>query len=104
VEGTLISFVLAAMAGLILSVLTWYFARKSGLQPAQSQLVSTLKDTVDAQEDKITYLEESLATERKAREQLASKVQSLQSAIADLASENTELRKKLGMPAKEVEA
>jgi hypothetical protein len=97
-EGPLIAFVLATFGGLMLSVLSWWFARKAGLAPAQSQLITTLKDNADAMADQLVLIRESLATEIAHREALQRKVGLLESAIVDLATENAELRRKLGMP------
>jgi hypothetical protein len=97
-EGPLVAFALAALAGLLLSALSWWFARKAGLQPAQSSLISTLKDTTDAMADQLVLIRASLAAEIAQREALQHKVGLLEDAIVDLATENAKLRRRLGLP------
>ena len=98
-----LSFFIAGLVGLFLAGLTFWFARKSGLQPAQAALIDTLKDNVDAQEDQIRLLKGDLAVERTARQGLEEKVQRLQAVVVELVTENAELRKKAGLPVKGVE-
>jgi hypothetical protein len=97
-EGPLIAFILATFGGLMLSVLSWWFARKAGLAPAQGQLINTLKDNADAMADQLVLIRASLAAEIAHREALQGKVDLLESAIVDLATENALLRRQLGMP------
>ena len=96
-DNALTSFVLAAIAGLVLAGGAFWLATKSGLQPAQAALIATLKDNADAMDDKVTLLETELATQKDRRMQLERKVARLEAIVLDLASENSELRKKLGM-------
>ena len=92
------SFVLAAIAGLVLAGAAFWLATKSGLQPAQAALIETLKDNADAMDDKVKLLETELATQKDRRMQLERKVAKLEAIVLELVSENSTLRKKLGMP------
>ena len=99
-ENAILSFILAGGAGLFLAALTFWFARKSGLQPAQAALIDTLKDNADAMEDKIGLMKAEIATQRDRRILLEKKVARMEGVILSLADENADLRKKLGMPAR----
>jgi chromosome segregation ATPase len=98
-----VSFLLAALVGFLLAGLTWLAARKSGLQPAQAALISTLQDNADALGEQVKILREQLAAEVEQRQALERKVARLREAVVDLASENAELRGRLGMPRRPAE-
>lgn len=102
----IVSFLLAALMGLAMAALTFYFARKSGLVPAQERLISTLEANTKALTHQILLLREQLDEERSKRselaekhEQLVARTDALEGQLADLLVENSELRRKLG-PAK----
>ena len=99
-EAAVTGFVLAAASGLVLAAATFWLARKSGLQPAQAALINTLKDNADAMEDKIARLTDELAAQRDRRILLEKKVSRMEGVILGMATENAELRKKLGMTAR----
>ena len=99
-ENAALSFVLAAVAGLFLAACSFWLARKSGLQPAQATLIETLKDNAEAMEDQIALLKTELATQKDRRIQLEKKVSRMEAIILELAQENSDLRKKVGMPAR----
>jgi cell division protein FtsB len=97
------SFLIAGLVGLFLAGLTWWFARKSGLQPAQAALIDTLKDNVDALEDRAKLLEDQLNIERARTTELDQELKKLKAVVVDLVTENAELRRKAGMPVREVD-
>lgn len=94
-------FVLATGMGLFIAFLTWWAARKSGLNPAQETLIDTLQDNAAALNEQVRLLRESLATEQRLRLDLDAKVRHLENVVVDLASENADLRRQLGLPRKE---
>ena len=96
-EAAVIGFVLASASGLLLAAATFWLARKSGLQPAQAALIATLKENGDALETQVTLLEREVATQRDRRVTLERKVARLEAVVLELADENSDLRKKLGM-------
>ena len=96
-----LSVLLALAVGAIIAAVTLWFSRRSGLQPVQSELIDNLKDNTAALDRQVSMLREQLAVEIENRKLLERKVTGLQSAIADLAQENTQLRKQLGMPPRE---
>ena len=91
-------FLVATMVGMLIAFLTWYAARKSGLQPVQAELIDTLQDNAVALTDKVKLVEEALDRERLTRQALERKVDRLEAVVLDLAAENADLRRKLGMP------
>jgi uncharacterized membrane protein affecting hemolysin expression len=99
-EAAVTGFVLAAASGLVLAAATFWLARKSGLQPAQAALINTLKDNANAMEDKISRLTAELAEQKDRRILLEKKVARMEGVILGMATENAELRKKLGMTAR----
>jgi hypothetical protein len=96
-EGPYISFILAALVGLFLAAGTFWFARKTGLQPAQTALIQTLQDNAAALSDQIKIVRQQLDSEIEKRASLERRVTILQQAVVDLAEENAELRRKLGL-------
>jgi cell division protein FtsB len=98
-----LSFFVAAIVGLGLAGLTWWFARKSGLQPAQAALIDTLKDNVDALEDRAKLLEDDLRVERAARQALDQELKRLKAVVIELVTENAELRRRAGLPDKDLD-
>ncbi len=97
-EGPIVGFLLATTVGLGLTIATFLVARKSGLAPVQERLVDNLQDNVKALEDKVALLEEKLADETRRRILVEQQIVRMRNGMADLASENAELRRKLGMP------
>ena len=85
----------AIVVGVTLSALTWALARRAGLAPMEARLVETLKDNAEALEDRVNHLEGALARERADRIGLESEVKRLRDALADLATENADLRRRL---------
>ena len=85
----------AIVVGVALSALTWALARRAGLAPLESRLIETLKDNAEALEDRVAHLEGALARERTDRIGLEAEVQRLRDALADLAAENADLRRRL---------
>ena len=96
-EAASLGFILASASGLLLAAGTFWLARKSGLQPAQAALVQTLKENGDALEKQVGLLEREVATQRDYRVKLEQKVARLEAVVLELADENSDLRKKLGM-------
>jgi hypothetical protein len=97
-DNAVVAFVLAAIAGLVLAAGAFWLATKSGLQPAQAALIETLKGNGDALEDKVKILETELAMQKDRRIRLERKVARLERVVIGLASQNNDLRQKLGMP------
>ena len=96
-DAAVTGFLLASLAGLFFAAGTFWLARKSGLQPAQQKLIETLKENGDALETQVTLLEREVATQRDRRVTLERKVARLEAVVLELADENSDLRKKLGM-------
>src|SRR5512135_1119628 len=92
------AFLLATAAGLGLTALTFAASRKAGLAPVQSALIDTLKDNVAAMEDKIERLEQQVAAADQRHVVMQQAMTRLREGMADLAAENAELRRKLGLP------
>lgn len=95
--GPFIAFIFATTVGLGLSIATFFVARKAGLAPYQAQLIDTLQDNASALAERVQHLETEISRERADRIALQQEVTRLRDALADLATENAELRKKLGM-------
>ena len=98
--GPYAAFIFATTVGLGLSVATYFIARKAGLAPIQAQLIDTLQDNATALTTRVTQLETEVHRERTDRLALQAEVIRLRDALADLAAENADLRKKLGMIAR----
>ena len=98
--SAMVTFLLSLLLGVFLVWLTYQLSKKSGLLPAQRTLVETLKDNVEAMQDKVKNLEEELATQRDLRVTLETRVRRLAQAIVDLVQENVTLRRRQGLPAK----
>lgn len=97
-----ISFFLATFVGLVLALLTWWLARKSGLVPAQERLIETLESNTKALSQQVIILREQLEEERKKHDELSLKhdalvarTDALEKHIANLSVENSNLRVKL---------
>lgn len=88
---------MATAVGLGLSVATFLVARHAGLAPMQSQLIDTLRDSVDALTTRVEQLERELSDERNQRLLLVANVRDCRDTVADLASENARLRTQLAM-------
>lgn len=97
-ESQVAAFLIATTAGFILSIVSFFIARRSGLTPVQNTLVSTLQDTTKALTTRVEQLEQEVMSLREEREKLEATVKRLREAVADLAAENTELRRQLKMP------
>jgi chromosome segregation ATPase len=91
-------FLTATIIGLSIALFTWYAARKSGLAPVQAELIDTLQDNAMALNNKVKMLEQEVHSERETRQALERKVDRLEGIVIDLADENADLRRKLGMP------
>jgi hypothetical protein len=91
-------FLTATIIGLLIALFTWYAARKSGLAPVQAELIDTLQDNAVALNNKVKLLEQEVHSERETRQALERKVDRLEGIVIDLADENADLRRKLGMP------
>lgn len=91
------AFLLATAVGLGLSVATFFVARRAGLAPIQAQLIDTLQDNATALTSRVGQLESELARERLLRQQLEDKVADLRGTVTDLATENAQLRRRLGL-------
>jgi len=98
--GSYVAFIFATTVGLGLSIATYFIARKAGLAPIQAQLIDTLQDNATALTTRVTQLETEVHRERTDRLALQAEVIRLRDALADLAAENADLRKKLGMIAR----
>ena len=94
------AFFIAAISGVFLAALTWFFARRSGLQPAQAALIDTLQENAAALQVQVARLKDDLAHEKSRREALEGKVDRLEGLVVELTDENSALRSKLGMPAR----
>ena len=102
-DNAVVAFVLAAVSGLVLAGLAFWLATKSGLQPAQAALIVTLRDNGDALSEQVGLLKTEVATQRDRRIQLERKVARLERVVIGLASQNNDLRQKLGMPARHLD-
>lgn len=89
------SLLAATTIGFGLSVVTLFVARRSGLAPVQASLIDTLQDNAAALTQRVSQLEAEVHRERTDREGLEVEVRRLRDALADLASENAELRRRL---------
>jgi hypothetical protein len=97
-EGSFGSFLLTLGGGAILIVLTFWFARKSGVLPVQETLIDTLKDNAMALGEKVKLLEEHLKETQDVAERLEARVTRLSAIIVTLVDENDALRRKIGLP------
>jgi septal ring factor EnvC (AmiA/AmiB activator) len=95
--GPFAAFILATSVGLGLSLATYFLARQAGLAPVQSALIDTLQDNAAALSTRVSQLETELDSERRQRIALAATVTNLRDTVADLATENGDLRKRLGL-------
>jgi septal ring factor EnvC (AmiA/AmiB activator) len=93
-----VSFFLATVIGLGISIATFLVARGSGLLPIQQELVDVLKDNTAALSLRVAQLEEEVQRLHAQRISLEEQLSRLRTAISDLASENAELRRQLRMP------
>jgi hypothetical protein len=91
-------FLLATAVGVFLAGLTYLFGRKSGLVPAQASLITTLQANAEALEHRVGMLSQSLSEEQSKRAMLEVKVERMETLIVDLVAENSDLRRRLGMP------
>ena len=96
--GPFWGFLAATIVGLGLAVTSWAFARKAGLGSVQTSLITTLQDTSDALAQQVALLKAEVDRERTLRTQLEEQVSRLKAAVADLAYENAELRRRVGLP------
>lgn len=85
----------ATIIGFGMSVLTLVMARRAGLAPVQASLVDTLQDNAAALTQRVSQLEAEVRRERTDREGLEIEVRRLRDALADLAVENADLRRRL---------
>jgi len=97
-EGPLGSFLLTLAGGSVLIVLTFLFARKSGILPVQETLIDTLKDNAVALTEKVKILEANLKATQDVAEKLEARVTRLSAIIVTLVDENDALRRKVGLP------
>ena len=97
------AFLAATAIGLGMSIAAFIFARKSGLASIQSSLVLTLKDNAAALESRVDLLDDQVEKLQTQKIVLETTVERLRNAIADLAAENAELRRKLHLPASRIE-
>lgn len=98
VEGPYAAFVLTAIVGVVLAGLSWFVARRSGMLPLQAELVDTLQETVQALEKQKSLVQEERDKAVALAETHGAHVIRLNEAILDLVVENTELRRKAGLP------
>jgi len=92
------AFLSATAIGLVIAAMTWYAARKSGLQPVQAELIENLQDNAAALNVRVERLKEDLEAERQRRISLSSRVEQLENLVVELVAENTDLRKRLDLP------
>lgn len=90
-----LGFFVATIIGLVLSLSTFFFVKKSGLTDYQAKLIQTLQDNASALSSRVDLLEAEVTELRKIRDSLQTEVLKLHDAIADLASENADLRKQV---------
>jgi septal ring factor EnvC (AmiA/AmiB activator) len=109
--GPFFAFLAATTIGLGMSVAAFYFARKSGLATIQANLVSTLKENAEALADKVELqaqaiedLKAQVAQMQTQKTLYEATIERLRNTIADIASENADLRRKLHMPETKIEA
>jgi cell division protein FtsB len=96
-DGPAGAFLLSTLAGLFLAGATFVFARKTGLQPAQTALVETLKENADALKDQVDLLKSEVIVQRDRRVALEAKVARLEAVVVELVDENSTLRQKAGL-------
>lgn len=89
------SLLAATTIGFGLSLATLVIARRSGMAPVQASLIDTLQDNAAALTQRVAQLEAEVHRERTDREGLEVEVRRLRDALADLAAENAELRRRL---------
>ena len=92
-----LNFMLATVVAFGLSFGTFLMYRRLGLSPMEDKLISRLKDNTEALEVRVGQLEEQVSNEQTQRIALEAELKKLRNTVADLAIENTILRKKLGM-------
>jgi len=92
-----LNFMLATVVAFGLSFGTFLMYRRLGLSPMEDKLISRLKDNAEALEVRVGQLEEQVSNEQTQRIALEAELKKLRNTVADLAIENTMLRKKLGM-------
>ena len=92
-----LNFMLATVVAFGLSFGTFLMYRRLGLSPMEDKLISRLKDNAEALEVRVGQLEEQVSNEQTQRIALEAELKKLRNTVADLAIENTILRKKLGM-------
>lgn len=92
-----LNFMLATVVAFGLSFGTFLMYRRLGLSPMEDKLISRLKDNTEALEVRVGQLEEQVSNEQTQRIALEAELKKLRNTVADLAIENTMLRKKLGM-------
>jgi len=92
-----LNFMLATVVAFGLSFGTFLMYRRLGLSPMEDKLISRLKDNAEALEVRVGQLEEQVSNEQTQRIALEAELKTLRNTVADLAIENTILRKKLGM-------
>lgn len=73
----------AAFAGGAVTLLGWWGSRRFGLPGAQDRLVTTLKETVDAQESRIAVLEAAVKQRDDLIASLTERVRHLEQALRD---------------------
>lgn len=88
-------FLLALTTAILGAILTFWLSKKSGLQPAQSSLIKTLQDNVNAYSDRVSLLEESLNQERNHRIKLEEQVNELTQNLLSLVQENERLKRQV---------
>ena len=94
------SLLLATGIGLGMTALTYLLARKSGILPVQISLIKTLQDNGEAMAQKLTLLTEELGVQKDLRMKLEKRVGRLQAVLIEVIEENSDLRKRLGLPVK----
>lgn len=96
-----LGFILATVVGLGISITTLFVVNKSGLASYQSTLVQTLQDNAAALKARVDILELDIKNLHEVRNSLEIEIDRLRNAVSDLAIENAELRRQLGLNYKE---
>lgn len=96
-----LGFILATVVGLGISITTLFVVNKSGLASYQSTLVQTLQDNAAALKARVDILEVDIKNLHEVRNSLEIEIDRLRNAVSDLAIENAELRRQLGLNYKE---
>lgn len=88
-------FLVATSVGALLSGLTLWAARRSGIGTLQATMMTTMVENADQLERRVGILERALAAEEQTTTALRLRVDELTRTVVDLSNENTRLREQI---------